>query len=130
MFGFDTLRNGPKLLGLEVDERSRVNLQVFYYPQDVPREMGPTEILPGSHFLYSIETRSTTRRCFAGYAANPRSSASLAGRVGRWRIPMGTALQAAPTVSQPDWTGSAYLSRRQARLQRREYCSQSQHASG
>ena len=29
-------------------------LQVFYYPQDVPREMGPTELLPGSHFLYTI----------------------------------------------------------------------------
>ena len=30
-------------------------LQVFYYPQDVPREMGPTELLPGSHFLYQRE---------------------------------------------------------------------------
>ena len=29
-------------------------LQVFYYPQDCPREMGPTELLPGSHFLYSL----------------------------------------------------------------------------
>ena len=28
-------------------------LQVFYYPQEVPREMGPTEVLPGSHFLYT-----------------------------------------------------------------------------
>ena len=27
-------------------------LQVFYYPQDCPRDMGPTELLPGSHFLY------------------------------------------------------------------------------
>ena len=26
-------------------------LQVFYYPQECPREMGPTELLPGSHFL-------------------------------------------------------------------------------
>ncbi|MAE64663.1 MAG: hypothetical protein CMJ18_10390 [Phycisphaeraceae bacterium] len=25
-------------------------LQVFYYPQDTPPEMGPTEIVPGSHF--------------------------------------------------------------------------------
>jgi hypothetical protein len=24
-------------------------LQVFYYPQDVPTKMGPTEVLPGSH---------------------------------------------------------------------------------
>lgn len=29
-------------------------LQVFYYPQDVPRELGPTEVLPGSHFLYTM----------------------------------------------------------------------------
>ena len=28
-------------------------LQVFYLPQDSPRDLGPTELLPGSHFLYS-----------------------------------------------------------------------------
>lgn len=28
-------------------------LQVFYYPQDTPVEMGPTEVLPGSHRLFS-----------------------------------------------------------------------------
>ena len=28
-------------------------LQVFYLPQDSPRELGPTGLLPGSHFLYS-----------------------------------------------------------------------------
>jgi len=28
-------------------------LQVFYYPQDAPLELGPTEFLPGSHFLYA-----------------------------------------------------------------------------
>ena len=28
-------------------------LQVFYYPQDTPPELGPTEFLPGSHFLYA-----------------------------------------------------------------------------
>lgn len=27
-------------------------LQVFYYPQETPPEMGPTDILPGSHFLH------------------------------------------------------------------------------
>ena len=26
-------------------------LQVFYYPQETPEELGPTELLPGSHFL-------------------------------------------------------------------------------
>jgi hypothetical protein len=31
-------------------------LQVFYYPQECTREMGPTELLPGSHFLFSHAT--------------------------------------------------------------------------
>ena len=31
-------------------------LQVFYYPQDTPAEMGPTELLPGSHHLFSLST--------------------------------------------------------------------------
>ena len=30
------------------------HLQVFYYPQDTPRELGPTEVLPGSHFLFNL----------------------------------------------------------------------------
>ena len=29
-------------------------LQVFYYPQDCPVELGPTELLPGSHFLFAV----------------------------------------------------------------------------
>ena len=29
-------------------------LQVFYYPQDCPEEMGPTEVLPGSHYLFAL----------------------------------------------------------------------------
>ena len=28
-------------------------LQVFYYPQDTTSEMGPTEVIPGSHFMRS-----------------------------------------------------------------------------
>ncbi|MCZ6677018.1 MAG: phytanoyl-CoA dioxygenase family protein [Candidatus Poribacteria bacterium] len=31
-------------------------LQVFYYPQDCPVELGPTELVPGSHFLFSLST--------------------------------------------------------------------------
>ena len=30
------------------------HLQVFYYPQDTPVELGPTEVLPGSHFLFNL----------------------------------------------------------------------------
>ena len=29
-------------------------LQVFYYPQDTPLEMGPTQILPGSHLVRNM----------------------------------------------------------------------------
>ena len=29
-------------------------LQVFYYPQECTVDMGPTELLPGSHFLFSL----------------------------------------------------------------------------
>ncbi len=29
------------------------SLQVFYYPQDTPLELGPTEVVPGSHFRYA-----------------------------------------------------------------------------
>ena len=40
--------DGGSVWGPELDY-----LQVFYYPQGCPRELGPTEVLPGSHFLYS-----------------------------------------------------------------------------
>jgi len=33
------------------------HLQVFYYPEGCVREMGPTEILPGSHFIFSPSSR-------------------------------------------------------------------------
>ncbi|MBM3265710.1 MAG: phytanoyl-CoA dioxygenase family protein [candidate division Zixibacteria bacterium] len=41
-------RDGGSKYGPEVD-----SLQVFYLPEDCPREMGPTALLPGSHFLYA-----------------------------------------------------------------------------
>ena len=31
-------------------------LQVFYYPQECTKDMGPTELLPGSHFLWALRT--------------------------------------------------------------------------
>lgn len=30
-------------------------LQVFYYPQDTPLTMGPTEVMPGSHLVKTVE---------------------------------------------------------------------------
>lgn len=44
-------RDGGSRMGYEVN-----HLQVFYYPQDTPVEMGPTEVLPGSHFLFALQT--------------------------------------------------------------------------
>jgi len=40
----DWHHDADSLFGPEVNY-----LQVFYYPQDVPEELGPTEVLPGSH---------------------------------------------------------------------------------
>ena len=37
--------------GGAVDSNRLDSLQVFYYPQDTPAEMGPTEVLPSSHLL-------------------------------------------------------------------------------
>jgi hypothetical protein len=43
-------RDGGSRMGYEVN-----HLQVFYYPQDTTIEMGPTEVLPGSHFLFALQ---------------------------------------------------------------------------
>jgi hypothetical protein len=37
--------------GGAVDTPRLDSLQVFYYPQDTPAELGPTEVVPSSHFL-------------------------------------------------------------------------------
>lgn len=44
-------RDGGSRMGREVNV-----LQVFYYPQDTPLEMGPTEVLPGSHFFMAPQS--------------------------------------------------------------------------
>ena len=51
-------------------------LQVFYLPQECTREMGPTEILPGSHFLFSHRDamRQIGRVRGSYYAAAPAGS--------------------------------------------------------
>ena len=43
-------RDGGSRYGPELN-----HLQVFYYPQDTPMEFGPTEVLPGSHFLFCLQ---------------------------------------------------------------------------
>lgn len=42
-------RDGGAVYGPELD-----CLQVFYLPQDTTAEMGPTEVLPGSHLLFNL----------------------------------------------------------------------------
>ncbi len=52
-------------------------LQVFYYPQDCPLEWGPTALLPGSHFLFSLAS-------YMGHYGNIRGtyySAAPAGSI-------------------------------------------------
>lgn len=44
-------KDGGSAVGPELN-----HLQVFYYPQDTPMESGPTEVLPGSHFLFSLQS--------------------------------------------------------------------------
>ena len=52
-------------------------LQVFYYPQDTPIELGPTQVLPGSHLI-----RNNTR-CMAhlGNIAGAVPTAAPAGSI-------------------------------------------------
>jgi hypothetical protein len=51
-------------------------LQVFYYPQECTLEMGPTALLPGSHFLFSLSTYMGHYGGIKGtyYAAAPAGS--------------------------------------------------------
>lgn len=42
-------------------------LQVFYYPEECTLELGPTELLPGSHFLFSLAS-------FMGHYGNIRGA--------------------------------------------------------
>ena len=42
--------DGGSIYGPEVNY-----LLAFYYPQACPRNLGPTELLPGSHFLFSLQ---------------------------------------------------------------------------
>jgi hypothetical protein len=52
-------------------------LQVFYYPEACPAELGPTDILPGSHFL---RTKATMMAHY-GKIAGTVSTASPAGTI-------------------------------------------------
>ncbi len=44
-------RDGGSIYGPKIDA-----LQVFYYPHDTPVEMGPTDLVPGSHFFFALQS--------------------------------------------------------------------------
>ncbi len=46
-------------------------LQVFYYPEDCSLDLGPTELLPGSHFLFSLSKKWATTVASAALTARP-----------------------------------------------------------
>jgi len=45
-------RDGGSIYGPKLD-----CLQVFYYPQETPIELGPTEVVPGSHQFFALQVR-------------------------------------------------------------------------
>lgn len=49
-----------------IDARSNFDVQVFYYPQDTPREMGGTMLLPGSHLRLIHEFEAAVHQNFVG----------------------------------------------------------------
>ena len=65
-------RDGSSHYGPELD-----SLQVFYYPQDTPQELGPTEILPGSHFLYGGFSAMEHYRNFKGVMSTAAPAGSI-----------------------------------------------------
>ena len=65
-------RDGSSHYGPELD-----SLQVFYYPQDTPKELGPTEILPGSHFLFSRFPHMDHYRSFKGTVSTAAPAGSI-----------------------------------------------------
>jgi hypothetical protein len=64
-------RDGGSKFGVELHY-----LQVFYNPQPNPREMGPTVLLPGSHFLFSLSNYMAHYGSIRGaqYASAPAGS--------------------------------------------------------
>jgi hypothetical protein len=63
-------RDGGSKFGPELNY-----LQVFYYPQPCPVELGPTELLPGSHFLFSHSS-------YMGHYGNIRGTYKAASPAG------------------------------------------------
>ena len=65
-------RDGSSHYGPELD-----SLQVFYYPQDTPVDLGPTEVLPGSHFLFGGFSHMDHYRNFKGVVSTAAPAGSI-----------------------------------------------------
>ena len=52
--GDSPMLNHVDFSSLDSREGAQNCMQVFYYPQDVPLELGPTELVPGTHLLDSV----------------------------------------------------------------------------
>ena len=60
-------------------------LQVFYLPQECSREMGPTEIIPGSHFLFShMDAMRQIGRVRGSYHASAPAGSIVITHYGVW----------------------------------------------
>ena len=70
-----TVTSGWHRDGGALDTFKVENLQVFYYPQDTPRELGPTELVPSSHLLYA-------KRNFMAHYGNIRRGVSTIAPAG------------------------------------------------
>ena len=65
-------RDGGSIYGPELD-----CLQVFYYPQNTPLEMGPTEVVPGSHRLFALQTRMAHYGAIQGAVSTTAPAGSI-----------------------------------------------------
>ncbi len=68
----DSGGDGAAVYGPEFDM-----LQVFYYPQDAPLEMGPTEVLPGSHCLFCSQSHMQHYKKIRGAVSTAAPAGSI-----------------------------------------------------
>ena len=52
-------------------------LQVFYYPQAAPLEMGPTELVPGSHLVHNASRAMAHYGCIRGAVSTAAPAGSI-----------------------------------------------------
>ena len=85
-------------------------VEVFYFPQDTPAELGPTEILPRSHLARFDGAGEARRRCAQRrpgrhHRHTPSEHSAPQGSVGRRRQPPHAEVQLLAHVAARDGTG-------------------------